>query len=216
VPLFINAIPVPMAQDAYPIAIMTSFLLHQYFPILRDVVKISPYLKTAFIVLYETMRAAVVCKLTYAAGNAIAPTEFSIPIFGPIFCGTIAGCGGAFLPLNKGLDPIKMAGPAQPMVSAFIAATFFHLFLHTSLSDGIVNAKEKAHICVTTFFIIYNLQTTFMADDHYPVKLVPKVAPKVVESPSNSVPKLSESDTEKEESPSKKKKKNKTEDKKDQ
>lgn len=49
------------------------------------------------IILYETLRAFVVCKLTIAAGNAIAPSEFDFPIFGPIFCGTIAGCGGAFL-----------------------------------------------------------------------------------------------------------------------
>ena len=53
------------------------------------------------IILYETLRAFVVCKLTIAAGNAIAPSEFDFPIFGPIFCGTIAGCGGAFLRKSK-------------------------------------------------------------------------------------------------------------------
>ena len=73
------------------------------------------------IVLYETMRAYVVCKMTIAAGKAIAPSEFDFPIFGPIFCGTIAGCGGAFL-LAGGLTPIK-SGLAQPMLSAWIGAT---------------------------------------------------------------------------------------------
>jgi hypothetical protein len=98
----------------------------------------------------------VVCKLTIAAGEAIAPSEFGFPIFGPIFCGSIAGCGGAFLPFNKGLDPIK-AGLAQPMLSAFIAATALHLFLNTSVSAGVINAPKKAKVCVAAFFILYHL-----------------------------------------------------------
>lgn len=45
VPIFINSIPVSLSTDAYPIAIMTSLLLHQYFPILREVLSLSPLLK---------------------------------------------------------------------------------------------------------------------------------------------------------------------------
>ena len=41
VPIFINGIPVPLANDAYPIAIITSFAIHHYFPILREVMKLS-------------------------------------------------------------------------------------------------------------------------------------------------------------------------------
>jgi hypothetical protein len=43
VPIFINAIPVPLAQDAYPIAIAVSFTLHSYFPILKDILALSPF-----------------------------------------------------------------------------------------------------------------------------------------------------------------------------
>jgi hypothetical protein len=114
------------------------------------------------IVLYEAMRAFVVCKMTLAAGKAIAPSEFDFPVFGPIFCGTIGGCGGAFLPFNKGLDPIK-AGLAQPMLSAFIAATSMHLFLNTSLSDGVIEAEKKGKVCVASFFMVYNLYETLYA-----------------------------------------------------
>ena len=42
VPLFINSVPVPMANDAYPIAIATSFVIHYYFPIVWEVVQLSP------------------------------------------------------------------------------------------------------------------------------------------------------------------------------
>lgn len=45
VPLFINAIPVPLANDAYPIAILVSFTIHHYFPIVWEVIKLSPLIK---------------------------------------------------------------------------------------------------------------------------------------------------------------------------
>ena len=45
VPLFLNGIPVPLANDAYPIAILASFAIHYYFPVVREVVKLSPWVK---------------------------------------------------------------------------------------------------------------------------------------------------------------------------
>ena len=153
VPIFINALPVPLCTDAYPIAILTSFAIHTYFPVLREVLALSPVLKGAVLVLYETMRAFVVCKLTAASGAAIPASEFAFPVFGPIFCGTIAGCGGAFLPLNKGLDPIKK-GIAPPMFSAFVAATTFHFFLNLK-ADEVVDGVKKAKVAVAAWFILY-------------------------------------------------------------
>ena len=104
------------------------------------------------VILYETTRASVVVKFTYLAASTIAPTTFSFPLFGPIFCGTIAGCGGAFLPFSKGLDPIK-AKMVPPVQTAFVAALCFHLFLSTEMSEGVVDAKKKAHVFVAMFFI---------------------------------------------------------------
>ncbi len=109
--------------------------------------------------MYETQRASVVVKLTLAASSKIAPTTFSFPLFGPIMCGAIAGCGGAFLPMNKGLDPIA-SGLQPPMMTAFIGATCFHLYLNTSLSDGVIDAKTKAKVFLALFFIGVSLITT--------------------------------------------------------
>jgi len=161
VPIFINAIPVPLCQDAYPIAILVSFLLHQYIPILREVMKLSAVFQAVIIFLYECLRASVVVKLTAAAGSTIPASDFSFPIFGPIFCGAVAGCGGAFLPLNKGLDPIKKDGLAPAMMSALIAATFYHLFVNTSLSEGVVDAPKKAHVVIAICFILHHFSYTF-------------------------------------------------------
>ena len=112
------------------------------------------------IVMFETIRASVVVKWTAAAAAAIPPSEFSFPLLGPIFCGAIAGCGGVFLPFDKGLVPL-MEGLAPNMITALVAATFYHLFLSTSLSDGVVSADKKAHLMVAEFFIVYSLVMEF-------------------------------------------------------
>lgn len=110
------------------------------------------------IAFYEIIRAKVVLTFTVGAAAAIAPSTFSFPVFGPIMCGTIAGCGGAFLPLNKGLDPIAN-GMQTPMITAFIGATAVHLFLSTSLSEGVLDAKSKAHLHLVVYFILVGLVT---------------------------------------------------------
>lgn len=111
------------------------------------------------VVFYEVVRAKVVVTFTVASATAISPSVFSFPVFGPIMCGTVAGCGGAFLPLSKGLDPLAN-GMQTPMITAFIGATIVHLFLSTSLSEGVVNAISKAHLHLSLFFIFVGLVTS--------------------------------------------------------
>jgi hypothetical protein len=43
------------------------------------------------------------------------------------------------------------------MISACIGATLVHLFLNTSFSEGVINAKEKAHFHLALFFIFIGL-----------------------------------------------------------
>jgi uncharacterized membrane protein YeiH len=50
VPIFINSIPVPLTQDAYPIAILVSYALHHYFPMLREILALSPVFKVRTLV----------------------------------------------------------------------------------------------------------------------------------------------------------------------
>ena len=110
--------------------------------------------------MYETVRAKVVLTFTLAANAAIAPSLFSVAIFGPIMCGAVSGCGGAFLPLSKGLDPIA-SGMQHPMMSALTGATLVHLFVNTSFSEGVANAKDKAHVHLALFFIFVGLVNAF-------------------------------------------------------
>jgi hypothetical protein len=160
VPIFLNAVPVLLAQDAYPIAIAVSFALHTFFPIMRDVMSESLLLHSFVIVLYETLRASVVVNWTRIAAQTIPPSDFgAMPVLGPIFCGGLVGCGGAFLPLNKGLDPILRDGLAQPMRTSLIGAAFYHLLVNTSLSDGMANPGKKAQVVIALFFIGHHWYT---------------------------------------------------------
>jgi hypothetical protein len=159
VPIFLNGIPVPLANDAYPIAILASFVLHYYCPTLREVAAMSNIMKVLLVFLYETSRAAVVVKLTMAAGKTIPASIFSFPVFGPIMCGAVGGCGGAFLPLNKGLEPIR-DGMTSPALTALLGAAGYHLFVNTSLSEGCIDASKKAHVHVALFFILVGVVNT--------------------------------------------------------
>lgn len=177
VPLLVNTIPVTLGKDAYPICIFISFLIHNYLPMAREVLSLSPIFKIAAIVLYECQRASVVYKLCTAAAAAIPPSDFSFAVFGPIFCGAIGGCGGAFLPMSKGLDPIKN-GLAQPMYTALTASVFLHLFLSTSFSDGVEKAGKKAQLVMALYFIASNIYYSF-----------PKAFPKISVSFAQEKPK---------------------------
>lgn len=170
VPILLNTVPVTLSIDAYPISIIISYLLHTHFPILREVLDLSPIFKAVIILFYETTRCYVVTLFTALAASTISPTQFSFPVFGPIICGTIAGCGGMFLPFDKGLSPISSTGLAPPMFSAFVGATFFH-FMTQAASSGTVDmldAPKKCKVIVATWFILYG---------YYKAGLFPKMSP---------------------------------------
>jgi len=169
VPILLNTIPVTLAIDAYPIAIMISYFLHTYFPVLREVLELSPIFKAVVILFYETTRTYVVTLFTGLAASTIAPSQFSFPVVGPIVCGTIAGCGGMFLPFNRGLSPIESNGLPPPAFTAFIGATLFHLVTQAAKSGAIdlVDAPKKAKVFVAIWFTAYS---------YYKTGLLPKMS----------------------------------------
>jgi hypothetical protein len=174
VPILLNTIPVTLAIDAYPISIIISYLLHTYFPVLREVLDLSTIFKAVIILFYETTRTYVVTLFTALAASTIAPTQFSFPVFGPIVCGTIAGCGGMFLPFDKGLGPIESTGLAPPMFSAFVGATFFHGLTQLAKNGTIdlSDAPKKGKVIVALWFVCFA---------YYKAGLFPQsAAPKVV------------------------------------
>ena len=80
--------------------------------------------------MFEIQRAYVVCTLTAAAAVKIPPSQFSFPVFGPIMCGAVGGCGAAFFPLSLGLDPLY-TGMVSPCSNTF---AFYLLWANPTLS----------------------------------------------------------------------------------
>jgi hypothetical protein len=116
--------------------------------------------KVCFIIMFECTRAGVVVMQTNAGRAAIQPSQFGFAVFGPIICGAIGGSGSGFMPLSKGLEPLK-DGMTPPMLTALLGAAGYHLFLSTSLSEGIIDAPKKAHFHMVIFFIVVGLSTAF-------------------------------------------------------
>lgn len=158
VPVFLNSLPFPLAQDAYAIAVLSAFCVHNFAPVIREAYHQSSVFQSVMIVLYEAFRATVVVKLTKASAHGIPASEFSVPVFGPIFCGTIAGCGYMFLPLDKGITPLKK-GLGPSVLSSLVGATFYHAA--TTWGTSIQHVGKKAHVLIALFFIAYNLSLTF-------------------------------------------------------
>lgn len=76
------------------------------------------------------------------AVTALSPSKYyNIPITGPIITGTITGCGGLFLPFDKGLTPI-FNGTPWALQSAFLTAFFYHTIVNDK--DGIIGATMRS------------------------------------------------------------------------
>lgn len=159
VPLMLNLIPYPLQYDSYVIAVLLAFSVHNYYPVLREVYHMSTLVKVTSIVLYECVRAYVVVSLTAAGARHIPASDFTVPIFGPIICGTIGGCGYKFVPLNHGMTPLLEQGLTQPIVSALVGSMFFYGWI--LLYPQLPRSHDKGHVMVAIYFIVYNLWTTF-------------------------------------------------------
>jgi hypothetical protein len=95
------------------------------------------------LVLNESFRGGLVCVVTTLAagilGNAV----------GAVVCGTIAGCGGAFYPLSKGLTTIEQGGVTWDMASSVLAAVAYQ----ASLSLFPLYTQNTRIVCVLVYIV---------------------------------------------------------------
>ena len=73
---------------------------------------------------YEIMRCHVLMGCTKMAAAKlpsalVAPSAERVALIGPLIAGLLGGCGGAFMPLSKGLEPLEK-GTNWRIVSAAI------------------------------------------------------------------------------------------------
>merc|ERR1712023_321032 len=63
-------------------------------------------------VTYEVMRTHVMMNCAKMAVGALTPkvsAAYPVPFIGPFIAGLLGGCGGGFMPLDKGLSPVEKA-----------------------------------------------------------------------------------------------------------
>ena len=98
---------------------------------------------------FELHRCNGMCGAIKLANSSV-PVSFAMvgmPLFGPIFAGSIAGCGGAFLPLDKGLA--ALTSPGQGPQTAFYGSIFFHSYVN--LYGG---SPDAGQLGVALFFVV--------------------------------------------------------------
>eukprot|EP00940_MAST-03C_sp_MAST-3C-sp2_P002565 g2565.t1 len=140
--------PFPLANDLALSLIVSAYFLMRRSPALRDFVGRS-HAQLVVVVGFEAARCLMLLNWLQVAHATIPPSYFKVPIVGPIICGTIGGCGGAFLPFEKGLNAIKQ-GPPYAMLSAFVAALIFHTTVHIApvYNSRYALHESQAHVIV--------------------------------------------------------------------
>jgi len=111
---------------------------------------------------YEIQRCHVLMNCSSLAAGALngalaVPSADRVPMIGPLIAGTLGGCGGGFMPLNKGLDPLK-DGTNWRMTSGAIASTWiFVSTLYPSTKAAIGLSVAWARFCAVSFFVVVPL-----------------------------------------------------------
>lgn len=106
---------------------------------------------------FECARCCMLLNWCKTATKTLPASYYDVPVVGPLVCGTIGGCGGAFLPSpEKGLSAMREGVPFA-MASAFAATAFYHTTVHIAPTHfpRIVMSDMAAHVvCVVSLLVI--------------------------------------------------------------
>jgi len=162
VPIFLNGTPVPIANELFLVLLVVVFVLFKNVPILREISTGSTTFKLFIAFLSETFRANVVCGAVTATVNVVGTTNgvvCSFPLLAPILCGGLAGCGGGFMPLSKGLSPLDN-GLNSKQLTALVGAAFYHVYISTQAPLSPALAVTAGRSLVALSFVFVNFSQT--------------------------------------------------------
>ena len=152
VPMLLGINPFPLANDlAVPCAAVVYLLVKKILsPAISDFIENMAGVKLMLACCFEAVRCKVLIVWLSHANRTIAPSYFSYPLVGPIVCGTLAGCAGAFI-VGGGLQALS-AGPSWAMVSAFLASCFFHAFVNCL---GWMPSRDASAVCAVFLIVAH-------------------------------------------------------------
>ncbi|KAJ1398001.1 hypothetical protein B484DRAFT_458599, partial [Ochromonadaceae sp. CCMP2298] len=139
-PVLLGRPSAPLANDtAIPVCLLLWYAVHYLgcYPIFQ----MTP-VKLAWNWLMGVFRTFTAVKMVSLACTVLTPGPFyPTPLFGPILAGTLASCGGAFLPFDKGLSAITKSTP-WVMQGAFLNALFYYLMVKDT--EGFLGQTARA------------------------------------------------------------------------
>mmetsp|Transcript_15037 Transcript_15037/g.38171 ORF Transcript_15037/g.38171 Transcript_15037/m.38171 type:complete len:304 (+) Transcript_15037:50-961(+) len=201
VPICLGKPPGPFANDMVVSAALVAWFIVQRFPGDYGFRLLGPKgilpLRLLCLFAFETFRANFVITMTELAFQTLKPSFFSIPLWGPLLAGSMAGSFGNFLPFDKGLGPIE-TGFSWPMISAFFISSTYLCLMHVPVvadpmwkgaSFGIPNCERSAEtvrvLSVGFLCVVGLLQETGMGPTWHPLKpltsLLSAIVPPIVE-----------------------------------
>ena len=157
--------PFPMGSDVVIPTIFVAYIAVGAFgPVLE-----TPGVSHCRLAAFELVRAKLICAWASKAAVSVAPTDWAqAPVFAPLICGVIGGCGGLFL-ANGGLSPIQNEIPWS-VESALTASALHFVFsnglvtLPPAVSDAIAaDAKSIPQIVVMVFLLTMRLVPSMQA-----------------------------------------------------
>jgi len=107
---------------------------------------------------YEIFRSHVMMNcaaMAAAAGSTFTSKWYPVPIVAPLICGVLGGCGGGFMPLDKGLSPITSGVDNNwRILSSLVGSIWLQLSMRDPTTKEIIGISEPwARFYAVTFFV---------------------------------------------------------------
>lgn len=106
---------------------------------------------------YEIMRCHVAMNCSAMAATVLSAKLQRPAIIGPLIAGTLGGCGGGFMPLNKGLDPLADGTNWRIGSAAVNSAWLFLSMQYAPTKDLLGLPADWARFCSVCFFVVVPL-----------------------------------------------------------
>jgi len=153
-PLIVGHVPVPLREETYFWFLVFAWYVTHHVPLVSakwcEVAR-SPSGSKVLAVLFGIFKTNQIVGAIEVAAKAVDHEHlmphsryFFVPCAGPLVCGFLGGCGGAFLPFDKGLRPIE-EGKQWPVSASFFATVVYYFatrWLHIEMLDA------KMVICI--------------------------------------------------------------------
>jgi len=153
-PLTVGHVPSVLMEEAYFWALIFAWYVTLYAPGISEpwsqVVKsdCGKILFSVCFAIFKTNQIVGAIEVGAAAigEETIVPKSryFLTPVAAPLLCGFFGGCGGAFLPMTKGLAPIE-EGKNWNLKAAFFAVIIYY---YSTRACGVDKLTAKMGICL--------------------------------------------------------------------